>query len=92
MIVKCLGYRHTYKFGCALYGISVILLPLSNRISGPVSSPSEDFSGSGSGSGSHVIDVPDNLSSFCGLSLYDNVTESSSVNVDSVSEYPPGCG
>jgi hypothetical protein len=51
-VSKCLGFRHTYKLGCVLFGISSIILPLSNRISGPISYSSEDiFSGSGSGGG-----------------------------------------
>ncbi len=81
-IAKCIGYRHTYKLGCALFAVSCILLPLSNLISGPVSSL-ETGSGSGSGSGM----VLDNSSAtdvdFCGVSFSD-----ASINVDSVSRVP----
>ena len=83
-IAKCIGYRHTYKLGCALFALSCILFPLSNRISGPVSLVEP---GSGSGSGSGVITLLHNLSTvevdFCGASLLDTP-----INEDAVSRVP----
>lgn len=89
LITKFLGYRHTYKLGCALFAIAIVLLPLANRISGPISSSSDNaFSGNGSGNGSDFSDF-DNSTDFCGTPLYasDNVTETS-INVNSVSRIP----
>lgn len=80
-IAKCIGFRHTYKLGCAIFGISAAILPLSNRISGPVSYHEDEFSsGSGSGSGlapffvyndscGNLINVTDNTTSTGGSSV-----------------------
>ena len=83
-LVKYLGYRHTYKLGCVLFGIASVLLPLSNRISGPISSDShgDKGSGNGSGSGSGMGPVDD----FCGSPSFE--AENSTQRGDSVSAIP----
>ena len=81
-ITKCIGYRHTYKLGCALFALSCVLFPLSNLISGPVSSL-ELGSGSGSGSGSVMLNISSNPD-FCGGDTFSDT----SINVDSVSRIP----
>ena len=71
-----------------MFAIFVVLLPLSNRISGPISSSDDMASGSGSGNGSG-LELVDNSTDYCGTPLYpsDNVTDTS-INVDSVSRVP----
>ena len=74
-IAKCFGFRHTYKIGCVLFGVTSVLLPLSNRISGPTffSEEEEMFSGNGSGNGS------DFELDYCGKSI-NSAEETNSVS------------
>ena len=76
-IIKCLGYRWTFRFGILLYVAATIVLPFSNQITGPIPVPA-DTSGSGSGSGS------ENHTDYCGNDLNAEL----SVNVDSVKRIP----
>lgn len=88
-IARCLGFRHTYKLGCAVFGVFSILLPLSNRISGPASYANEDtWSGSGSGSGSDLTPFFFTYNDSCGnlINSTDNTTSISDGN--SVSRVP----
>lgn len=72
-----------------LFAISCVLLPLSNQISGPISSDSGEvpiFSGSGSGSGGAL---PDNSTPFCGIPVYENSTEySNDMMQESITRVP----
>ena len=88
-IAKCLGYRHTFKLGCAVFGIFSILLPLSNRISGPVSYAYEDMgSGSGSGNENDLTPFFFTYNDSCGnlINTTENTTPTSDSN--SVSRVP----
>ena len=76
-ITGCIGYRRTYQLSGVVFAAALVLLPLSNRITGPV--PGEP-SGSGGGawqSGSGALNNTD----FCGN---DVSSDKLSVNVDSV--------
>ena len=79
-IAKCLGFRRTFQVGVLLFGTVCVLIPFSNKISGPVpgSSTSSNVTDLWSGSGSG------NSTDFCGDDSDDGV----GVNEDSMERIP----
>ena len=81
-IIKCLGYRWTFRLAVLVFAAACVLLPFSNQITGPVPVPeslNDTFSGSGSGSGLQ------NSTDYCGNDLS---STSVSVNENSVKRIP----
>ena len=85
LIVKCLGYRWTFRFGLVLHVVVCVVLPFSNRITGPIPEVSLlnatlSSCGSGSGVGFQNITSYD----YCGNDLSSEVA----VNENSVKRIP----
>ena len=81
-IIKCFGYRWTFRLAVLVFTAACVLLPFSNQITGPVPVPeslNDTFSGSGSGSGLQ------NSTDYCGNDLS---STSVSVNENSVKRIP----
>ena len=84
-IVKCLGYRRTLQLGIVLYGVSCILLPFSNQITGPITKDTDGGSGSGLGSGLLVMNTTD--LDYCGNNISSSSTDTL-INENSVKRMP----
>ena len=85
LIVKCLGYRWTFRLGLILHVVVCVVLPFSNQITGPIPEMSVlnatlSSSGSGSGVGYQNITSYD----YCGNDLSAEVA----VNKNSVKRIP----
>jgi MFS family permease len=90
-IARYLGYRKTLQFGILVFIVCYMLLPFSNRITGPIepqdplclnatsNSSSSIFSGSGSGSGSGVFEnaTDTNSTAYCEIDDVIGVNENS---------------
>ena len=50
-VTKCLGYRHTLQLGIVFFIACYLILPFSNRITGPISSPTSGPCSEGGGGG-----------------------------------------
>lgn len=95
-VAKLLGYRKTLQFGISIFVVCYMLLPFSNRITGPISSTSGPCSNTTgnlsvfSGSGSGIFeDETLNLNgstgvNYCGSEDYDAI----GVNENSVMRVP----
>ena len=89
-MVKWLGYRKTLQFGVIIFIICCIVLPFSNRITGPITSAeaandTSNFSGSGSGNITLDLNTTDlNSTLYCG----DDQEDLIGVNPDSIKRVP----
>lgn len=92
-IPKYLGYRKTLQTSQLIFGVLIALLPLVNRITGPIPEDSETdgsgqsglWSGSGSGSGFWTQQAEMNSTfDYCG----NNITEDPTVHDDPIKRIP----
>lgn len=95
-VVKYLGYRKTLQFGISIFVICYMLLPFSNRITGPISSSAGGpcssnttenmsvFSGSGSGIFENETLNLNGSTDYCGTEDFDTI----GVNENSVARVP----
>ena len=81
-LAKLLGYRHFHRISLVLTIISIVLLPWSNAITGPISS-TDDPSISGSGMVSGSGDGNSTLLDYCGDTL-----DTATVNENSITRLP----
>lgn len=91
-MVKYLGYRRTLQFGISMFVVCYMLLPFSNRITGPISSSaggpcSSNTTGNVSifsGSGSGIFENETLNLNYCGTEDFDTI----GVNENSVRRVP----
>ena len=76
--MKLLGYRNLLRVSLVVFACSCILLPWSNRITGPIDTISND-----TGSGMDLMMNDSSNYDYCGRS-----PEEASVNEDSISRLP----
>ena len=82
-LAKLFGYRHFYHISLVLVIVSVVVLPWSNAITGPISSTSTTNDTDMSGSGMILGSGDGNITDYCG-----GVTDTDTVNENSIARLP----
>ena len=86
-MTRWFGFRNTFRLGVFAFGVTFLLLPFSNQITGPIPHSNTSLPDNGT-AGSGMSPDDDETSGYCNYTLSVNSSFESSVNVNSVARVP----